>query len=210
MSSKQPWAAPAIAATALLVAACGGGAGAGPVTAPGTPAAVQTAPPTPTPDARVAGVPVAPSPAPGAIRIEAEGLTTRSATPTLVGPQTNCCGVRWSAGSQLWFRARTAGQTVDLAFGVARAGTYRVDAGVTMAPDYGIVTLSLDGQPLVSGFDGYQHGTASGTVDVAPVVLTGGMPLTAGTHTLTIAVTGRNPASSGAFAGVDYLDLTPD
>ena len=58
---------------------------------------------------------------------------------------------------------------------------------------------------MLTNFDAY----APESVVVSPQNLGMAIPLTAGTHTLTIAVTGRNPASGGVFAGVDYLDLTP-
>ena len=203
MSIRNQWAAPAAAAVAVLVAACGGG----PAAVPAAPAAVQSAPPTAA--AQAAGVAVAPSPPPGTTRIEAEGLATRSTTHDPVGPQPDCCGVRWSAGRQLWFRAQGAGRAVDLAFDVARDGTYRVDVVVTLAPDYGIISLGLDGQTRVSGFDAYVPGSVGRSVEIAPVTLGTAIPLRAGAHTLTVTVTGRNPASASTFAGVDYLDLTP-
>lgn len=35
----------------------------------------------------------------------------------------------------------------------------------------------------------------------------GQLPLTAGRHTLTLTVTGKNPAAAGYLAGMDYLTL---
>ena len=201
---------PAVAALALLVTACGGGQAAT-QSAPPTAAApaVATAVPAVAMAPAVAGASVAPSPAAGTTRIEAEGLAVRTATPNLVGPQPDCCGVHWSSGSELWFRANTPGQSVDLVFTVPRAGTYRLDAGVTQAPDYGIVTMALGGQPQATGFDAYVPGVVGATVRIAPVTVVSSASLTAGAHTLTVAVTGRNPASTGFFAGIDYLDLVP-
>ena len=201
---------PAVAALALLVTACGGGQAAT-QSAPPTAAApaVATALPAVAMAPPVAGASVAPSPAAGTTRIEAEGLAGRTTTPNLVGPAPDCCGVHWSSGSELWFRANTPGQSVDLLFTVPRAGTYRLDAGVTQAPDYGIVTLALGGQPQATGFDAYVPGVVGATVRIAPVTVVSSASLTAGAHTLTVAVTGRNPASTGFFAGIDYLDLVP-
>jgi len=34
------------------------------------------------------------------------------------------------------------------------------------------------------------------------------VPLTAGRHTLTVTVTGRNPSATGFFAGPDRFDLS--
>jgi len=202
MSIRNPWAASAAVAIAVLVAACGAGQ---PAPAPPAQAATQGAPnavPPATAAPAVTGAPSSPSPAAGTIRIEAEGQTVSRAT---AAPQTNCCGARWSGGTQLWFQPRAPGESVDVAFPVARAGTYRVDVAVTGAPDYGIVTLSLDGHAMLTAFDAY----APASVVVSRQTLGTAIPLTAGTHTLTITVTGRNPASGGVFAGVDYLDLTP-
>ena len=202
MSIRNPWAASAAAAIAVLVTACGAGQ---PASAPPAQAAAQGAPtavpPATAPPAAV-GDPLAPTPAAGTTRIEAEGQTVSRAT---AAPQTNCCGAHWSGGTQLWFQPSAPGESVDVAFPVARAGTYRVDVAVTGAPDYGIVTLSLDGHAMLTDFDAY----APGSVVVSRQTLGTAISLTAGTHTLTIAVTGRNPASGGRYAGIDYLDLTP-
>jgi hypothetical protein len=205
MSIRNPWAASAAAAIAVLVAACGAGqpapaAPAAPAQAAAQGAPNATAPATAAP--AVVGGPSAPTPAAGTIRIEAEGQTVSRAT---AAPQINCCGAHWSGGTQLWFQPSAPGESVDVAFPVAQAGTYRVDVAVTGAPDYGIVTLSLDGHAMLTDFDAY----APASVVVSRQTLGTAIPLTAGTHKLTIAVTGRNPASGGRFAGIDYLDLTP-
>jgi hypothetical protein len=143
---RNPWAASAAAAIVVLVAACGSGqpAPAAPAraAAQGTPNAIPPATAASAGVAGVAGVPFAPGPAAGTTRIEAETQTVHSASRATAGPQANCCGARWSGGTQLWFQANAAGESVDVTIPVTRAGTYRVDVAVTGAPDYGIVTLS--------------------------------------------------------------------
>ncbi|MEE3920305.1 hypothetical protein V2I01_25275 [Micromonospora sp. BRA006-A] len=49
-------------------------------------------------------VPAGPAAADDPVRFEAESLAVVSATAP-VGAQTDCCGVSWSGGRQLWFGA---------------------------------------------------------------------------------------------------------
>jgi len=136
------------------------------------------------------------------LQLEGESLLpARSSTAEAV-PQGNCCGVSWSNDAQLWFRATKVGDTVTVAFPVSQAGSYDVSAVTTTAADYGIVQLSIDGVAVGAPIDGY----APAGVQVATHQL-GTLQLSAGTHTLTMTITGKNAAASGYFAGLDLIRL---
>ncbi|MEN5075129.1 DUF2961 domain-containing protein [Isoptericola cucumis] len=137
------------------------------------------------------------------LRVEAEDLLPPVEADAPVEAQGSCCGVQWSGNRQLWFRAGQPGDAVTLRLDVPQDGTYDVASVLTSAPDYGVVQVSLDGEPLGAEIDGYRsEGVAVGTHEL------GSVDLTAGEHTLTLTVTGKNEAATGHLAGLDTLDLT--
>jgi hypothetical protein len=138
-----------------------------------------------------------------ALHIEAESLLPATEATAPVQTQGNCCGISWSGGAQLWFRPADAPQHVTLTLGVPTAGLYDVVTSQTLAPDYGISTLALDGATIGTPVDGYH----AGGVVITPPTDNGRRQLAAGAHTLTLTVTGKNPASANYLAGLDYLDL---
>jgi hypothetical protein len=113
-------------------------------------------------------------------------------------------GPGWSGGRQLWLRAAAPGASVVLPFDVPVSGGYSIAAALTQAADYGRVQLAIDGRPLGAVVDGFSPVVRS----TGPRQL-GDLALTAGRHTLTMTVVGRSQPSSGFFAGLDYLRLTP-
>jgi hypothetical protein len=133
---------------------------------------------------------------------EAESLLPAVEATAPADAQSNCCGIRWSGGAQVWFRASDADQRFTVAFDVPKAGTYDLSTVLTKAPDYGIHTLSVDGQRIGEPFDGYDP-TGVSTQEVNY----GTVQLDEGRHTLTLTVTGKNAASRGFFAGVDLIQL---
>jgi len=73
----------------------------------------------------------------------------------------------------------------------------------TKASDYGINTITIDGTAAGAALDAYN----SPAVVITPPMDYGQRTLTAGQHTLTLTVTGKNASSVGYFAGLDYVDL---
>ncbi len=136
------------------------------------------------------------------LRLEAERLLPPVEADAPADAQGSCCGVTWSGGAQLWFHATAAGQHVTLAFDVPTSGTYALTSVQTQAPDYGISTLAVDGHAVGDAVDGYHAGGV-----VTTTADDGQLTLDAGRHTLTLTVTGKNPAAAGYLAGLDYLDL---
>ena len=93
---------------------------------------------------------------------------------------------------------------MELEFSVPNKGEYSFVANFTMAADYAIIQVELDGKALGSPLDLYNY----------PDVLTSGeitfgnSKFEAGPHKLTIVVSGTNPAAVPAnMVGLDYLRL---
>jgi putative membrane-bound dehydrogenase-like protein len=113
-------------------------------------------------------------------------------------------GNRWSGGSQLWWIGGQPNQKLTLALPVKEAGKYTLKAVLTMARDYGMMSISLDGKPVASTFDGYH---------ADKVILTdeldwGTHELSAGDHELTFTLAPPNPAAApGNMVGLDYVKL---
>ena len=139
--------------------------------------------------------------------IEAEDLKVKAKTAGDVPNQDMLpFGDAWSAGRQLWWLVHETGARLDLELPVKAAGTYAVSAAFTRAGDYGIVKLELDGKPLSKDIDLY--------APFPSVIHTGDVPLgtatlDAGSHTLSIILTGKNARSTNYLVGMDWLKLTP-
>jgi hypothetical protein len=149
----------------------------------------------------------------GSARIEAESLTVTQPAGQNVstGPQPNCCNVSFSGGSQLYIGGTAEGQSFDLSFTVATEANYVLGMAITSAGDYGEYAYFIDGTPLGHQFSTVRIGPFDNYNPVVAVdyYSMGTRRLTAGTHKLTLQVTGTNSASVGAryLAGIDYLTL---
>jgi hypothetical protein len=136
------------------------------------------------------------------VRYEAEALlpATESTDPAVA--QGNCCGASWSGATQIWFQATKAPSHFSVHFDVPQDGTYDLSEMYTRARDYGVHTVAVDGQAVGAPVDGYSPDLIGDTnADLGTV------SLTRGTHTLTWTVTGKDPSSSGFFAGIDVVSL---
>ena len=113
-------------------------------------------------------------------------------------------GNRWSGGSQLWWVGGKPDEKLTLALPVKEAGKYQLHGVLTMARDYGVMSITLDGKPVASSFDGY---------NANKVILTdeldwGTHDLTAGEHQLTFTLAPPNPAAApGNMVGIDYVKM---
>lgn len=135
--------------------------------------------------------------------VEGESLLPPVSADEPAEAQGNCCEVVWSGNAQLWFRATAAGSKVIANLTVPTDGAYDISAVYTKARDYGITKLAIDDTILGQPFDGFH----SPEVVIAPPVTYPGVRLTRGSHRLTLTVTGKNPASTGFFAGIDLLRM---
>jgi hypothetical protein len=135
--------------------------------------------------------------------VEAESLMPLTEATAPYVAQTDCCGVTWSQGKQIWFQANGPGDRYTLTFAVPRAGRYDLTLAYTKASDFGIHTQTLDGAPLGEPYD---HAGAGVTIDRKSY---GSVQLTAGSHQLTFTVTGKSDGSPRYGFGLDAIELSP-
>ena len=115
-------------------------------------------------------------------------------------------GAGWSGGAHLLWDGEI-GQEMTTGFRIEEAGIYQVSAQLTLAPNYGVFSLSLDGKVLRRDIDLYDP-----KVSLAPMVDLGKLPLTRGEHKLAFKLTGANPRASkfgksGYLFGLDCLKV---
>ena len=111
---------------------------------------------------------------------------------------------RWSGGKQLWWMDAQPGETLVLSFAVERAGRFTLQGEFTQARDYGIARVAVDDGPAGKPIDFYHDSLTLRVIDL------GTHTLAAGTHTLTITLTGANErALKRRMIGLDYLQLAP-
>jgi hypothetical protein len=114
---------------------------------------------------------------------------------------------RWGGGKQLFWSGVKSGDRLELDFEVKEKGKYAVSAAFTMARDYGIVQVHLDGESLGGPLDLYNFPDVISTGALS----LGSKTLEAGKHRLTVEVKGVNPAAmKGDKVGLDYLRLVAD
>ena len=112
---------------------------------------------------------------------------------------------RWSGNSHLWWTGATAKSQLDLELPVSDESTYDVEVVLTRAPDYAIVQLLLDGEPIGEPIDLY-----ASTVITTGVFVFKNQQLTAGEHTLSVQILGANPKAIKSYmVGLDYVRLVP-
>ena len=112
----------------------------------------------------------------------------------------------WSDNRQLLWNNEKAGQALTLELPVDADGKYEIKAKFTLAPDYAIAKLDIDGRPLFKGekIDFYAQ-------EIRPTKLMalGTFALNKGKRKLTITVFNKNPKSSGYHFGLDEIQLVP-
>lgn len=113
-------------------------------------------------------------------------------------------GDDWSGGAQLWWTGGKPDQKLTLAIPVKEAGKYTLYGALTMARDYGVVSITLDGKPVASSFDGYNSPKVIHTGEKE----WGSHELTPGEHKLTFTLAPPNPdAVPSNMVGLDYVRL---
>jgi putative membrane-bound dehydrogenase-like protein len=113
-------------------------------------------------------------------------------------------GSDWSGAAQLWWTGGKPDQKLTLAIPVKEAGKYTLYGALTMARDYGVVSIALDGKPVTSSFDGYNGPKVIHTGEKE----WGTHELTAGEHKLTFTLAPPNPDAVPAnMVGLDYVRL---
>jgi len=149
-------------------------------------------------------VPVEPFKVKGAIEGEKLKILSKTGGETQEQDMTGFPG-SWSNDAHLWWINVKPGDKLELAFPVREAGRYRLGMQLTMAPDYGIVQLYLDGQKLGDPLDLYRK-----AVRATGLLAMGKHDLTAGDHRLTVEIVGANDQAIKSYMfGLDYLKLDP-
>jgi hypothetical protein len=109
-------------------------------------------------------------------------------------------GSGWSGSRQVLWTAGAAGDSLEITFDVALAGTYAVEIYLARAPDYGQLKIAVDGKTANITFDGYSPRVTS----PAPTQV-GKFSMQPGEHTLRIEVAGANRMSKGHYVGFDRV-----
>jgi serine/threonine protein kinase len=112
----------------------------------------------------------------------------------------------WSGAKQLYWTGGKPGGRLELKFQVAEAGSFDFLAVFTMARDYGIINVEIDGKTIRKEIDLYNFPDVITTGELN----LGKQRLDAGPHKLTLVIAGANPAAVQAFmVGLDYVRLQP-
>jgi hypothetical protein len=158
----------------------------------------------PQPEGAVAPIMTMPAPFKIAGAKEAEKLAILAKSdglPTSVQDMGGFSG-QWSDGKQLWVQGRAAGDFVELKLPAAGTDPKKLTVYLTKSWDYGILKMTVNGQPAGDPVDLYAEQPApSGPLELgtfAPVD---------GAFKLRFEVVGKNPKArgSGSYFGIDAI-----
>lgn len=111
---------------------------------------------------------------------------------------------RWSGNDQLWWTGAGPGARLELELPVATDGTFDLEIALTMARDYGIVQVLIDGESTGEPIDCFNDPE----VVTTGVITFGPKKLSAGTHKLGLQILGANPkAVKGYMVGLDFVRI---
>jgi hypothetical protein len=131
--------------------------------------------------------------------IEGEDLRVAEYSGGKVTPQSG--GFGWSNDQQLWWIDGAVGDKLVLNFNAEKAGKQKVSAGITKAPDYAIVKLSVNGKSART-IDRYAASVGHNAEEL------GEFELKEGANELTVEIVGSNPnALPRRMFGLDYLKI---
>ena len=112
----------------------------------------------------------------------------------------------WSDNRQLLWSNDKSGQALSLELPVDADGRYEIKGKFTLAPDYAIARLDIEGKPLYKGekIDFYAQETRP-----TALMSLGTLSMNKGKRKLTITVFGKNAKSAGYKVGLDEIQLKP-
>jgi len=142
---------------------------------------------------------------PGAIECEAMKVVKKSeGIDAITQNMANFASGVWSGGAQLFVKAAKAGDFVELEIPAPDANPKKISVYVTQAPDFGILTLSVNGQRSPAPIDCYAP-----KVQLASAVNLGVFSPKDGKFILRAEVIGFNPEARGAkyYFGLDCAVL---
>ena len=159
------------------------------------------------PQAHVLSIPtLPPPPQPRRVEgaLEGESMKVVEVTGGAAHPQQSDAW-NWSNEAQIWWMDGKPGDRLDLEFEVSAAGTYRMVASYTRAPDYGIAQMLVNDVPAGVPMDFY-HTDVVSTEELELGTFTFG----AGPQKFSVKLTGRNAdAIPRHMFGLDYIRLIP-
>ena len=115
-------------------------------------------------------------------------------------------GALWSGDAHLLWDG-VVGESLQTSFEVDAAGVYDLVLQLTIAPDYGILDVMLDGTDVCQSIDTY-----NAQVGLAPLLTISDVSLAVGRQAITFKLTGSNVQAqkfqaSNYLMGLDYLEL---
>ncbi|MGD8868084.1 MAG: DUF2961 domain-containing protein [Gemmatimonadales bacterium] len=130
--------------------------------------------------------------------IEAEALLARGRTSDgeLRVQNMESFNGSWSGDAQLWWVLARPGARLTLPLDAPTAGAYELIGFFTRAPDYGIVRLLVNGQPVGPLMDGYAR-----RVEPTGPLSFGRVELRRGENELTVELVGKDARSAGYSDG---------
>jgi hypothetical protein len=138
--------------------------------------------------------------------LEAETLVASTQPKGVVITQLNMAdfGPQWSKGKQLLWQRAGKGDVFKLILPVEREDVYEISVGLTLAPDYGVINLAVDGQWIKGPLDLY-----SPKVSHSGELSCGRIKLKHGENFLEINILDKNKKSSDYLVGFDWIKLAP-
>lgn len=139
--------------------------------------------------------------------LDAELATVSATSPGLARELQNMQGFGvdvWSRGEQILCRGAKIGDFVTLSLPAPGVGAREIRVSLTGAPDFGILSFTVNGQNSATTFDGYAP-----TIIHADEISLGTFASVNGKYEIRVQVSGANPASTGDryFFGIDYFRI---
>jgi hypothetical protein len=128
------------------------------------------------------------------------GKVTVSGGNLMVQPM-SAFGQGWSDNAQLFWGGGQGGAVLDLTLDVPTRAMFEVELHMTRAPDYGQLTIQVDGKN-VAQFDGYAP-----TVALSGPISVGTFDLGPGPRKVSFMIVGKNTKATGFLVGIDYIRL---
>ena len=110
-------------------------------------------------------------------------------------------GSAWSGSNQLFWTVAAADNSLTTTITVDTAGDYLLSGGFTVAKDYGMIDIYINGTKVGDTFDGYATSVSHKSVNLGTVTLV------EGTNTVEIKVVGKNDSATKYYVGLDYLKI---
>jgi hypothetical protein len=136
--------------------------------------------------------------------VEAENMAILSKPEQLVTVQQDLKKYRgsWNQENHLFFRGTKVGDVVELRIPTTSSTVENLVLFATKGPDYGTIKVSVNDTPVGDEVDLFAaQPTSSGAIEL------GTFDPVKGAHVFKIEVVGKNPASTGAFFGIDCVTL---